>query len=102
MSSRNFGGGYRCICPACGGRMRIRDSDVKSPTVKTMYAQCTTFGCSASYVGTLSWDFELAPSGMDKPYVSLPAAPSVERTRALISDRIQDTSQMDMLEAVSC
>ena len=102
MSSRNQGGGYRCLCPACGGRMRIKDSDVKTPTVKTMYAQCTTFGCSASYVGTLSWDFELAPSGLDHPMASLPAAPSVERAKLIASERNRGSSQMDILQAAGC
>lgn len=87
MSSRNMGGGYRCLCPACGSRMRIKDSEVKTLAVKTMYAQCTSIGCSASYVGSLSWDFELAPSGMENPRVTLPPAPSVERKRAMAAER---------------
>lgn len=97
MSSRNFGGCYRCICPACGGRMRIKDSDAKSPTVKTMYGQCTNFGCSASYVGTFSWDFELATPGVESARVRLPPSPTVERTRALMDRRSRGVNQMDML-----
>ncbi len=82
--------------------MRIKDSDEKSPTAKTMYAQCTNFGCSASFVGTLSWDFELAPSAMERPLTSLPPAPSVRRTRILAAERSKGTKQMDMLDAASC
>lgn len=98
MSSRNPGGGYRCLCPACGSRMRIKDSDVKSPTVKTMYAQCTNIGCSASFLGSLSWDYALTPSGMDRPRVTLPVAPSVEKMKAL-QERHRNDSQLDMLAA---
>ncbi|MNZ14592.1 Ogr/Delta-like zinc finger [compost metagenome] len=82
--------------------MRIKDSDEKSATAKTMYAQCTNFGCSASFVGTLSWDFELAPSAMEQPRLSLPPAPSVRRTRILVAERSRDKQQMDMLDAAPC
>lgn len=98
MSVRNGNGGYKCLCPACGSRMRIKDSDVKSPTVKTMYAQCTNIGCSQSILGSLSWDYALTPSGMDRPRVTLPVAPSVEKMKALRENRRQET-QLDMLDA---
>lgn len=98
MSVRSGNGGYRCLCPACGSRMRIKDSDMKSPTVKTMYAQCTNIGCSQSILGSLSWDYALTPSGMDRPRVTLPVAPSVAKMKALREEKRSD-NQLDMLDA---
>lgn len=34
-------GGYKCLCPACGSRMRIR-------------AQCYNLACGATYSGSLT------------------------------------------------
>ncbi|KAF1072676.1 MAG: hypothetical protein GAK45_00111 [Pseudomonas citronellolis] len=91
------GGGYKALCPACGHPMQIRSSAVQSPVFKTMYAQCTYLPCSASFSGSLSWDFELSPSGLDKPRTSLPVAPSVARMKAL-RDNKKKTDQLDLLD----
>ena len=90
-------GGYRCICPACGHRMRIRNSEAQTPTYKTMYAQCLNMACGATFTGSLSWDFALSPSGLDQPRVVLPLAPSVQRMQAL-RDHREKTDQLDMLD----
>lgn len=79
--------------------MRIRSSEVQSLAVKSMYAQCTFLPCSASFSGSLSWDFEISPSGLDRPRVQLPVAPSVERMRAM-RDSQKKTDQLDMLDAL--
>jgi len=92
-------GGYKCLCPACGHPMRIRSSEVQSPSVKAMYAQCTYLPCSASFSGSLSWDFEISPSGIDRPRVQLPVAPSVERMRAMRDNRLK-TAQLDLLDTL--
>ena len=75
MSAPN-NGGYKALCPACGNRMRIRNSEAQTPTFKTMYAQCTNIACGATYTGSLTWDYALSPSGLDQPRVVLPIAPS--------------------------
>ncbi|QGZ31469.1 ogr/Delta-like zinc finger family protein [Stutzerimonas stutzeri] len=90
-------GGYKCLCPACGSRMRIRNSESQTPTFKTMYAQCTSIACGATYSGSLTWDHELSPSGLDRPRVRLPVAPSVQRMQALRDSR-EKTDQLDMLD----
>ncbi|MHB0819860.1 ogr/Delta-like zinc finger family protein [Stutzerimonas stutzeri] len=90
-------GGYKCLCPACGERMRIRNSEAQTPVFKTMYAQCTSVACGATYTGSLSWDFALSPSGLDRPRITLPLAPSVQRMQALRDSRPK-TDQLDLLD----
>ncbi|MFY1053597.1 MAG: ogr/Delta-like zinc finger family protein [Pseudomonas sp.] len=92
-------GGYKCLCPACGSRMRIRNSETQTPTFKTMYAQCCNLACGATYSGSLTWDYALSPSGLDKPRISLPIAPSVQRMQAL-RDSQPKTDQLDLLDAM--
>lgn len=92
------GGGYRALCPACESPLRIRGSKTQTATFKTMYAQCTSVACSAAYTGSLSWDYALSPSGIDRPRVELPIAPSVQRLQALRDSR-PETNQLDMLDA---
>jgi len=77
--------------------MRIRNSESQTPTFKTMYAQCTSIACSATYSGSLTWDYALSPSGLDAPRVVLPVAPSVQRMQALRDSRPK-TDQLDMLD----
>ena len=92
------GGGYRALCPACSSPMRIRGSKDQTATFKTMYAQCTNMACSAAYSGSLTWDYALSPSGVDRPRVALPLAPSAQRQQALRDSR-QESNQLDLLDA---
>lgn len=92
-------GGYKALCPACGERMRIRNSEAQTPTFKTMYAQCTNIACGATYTGSLTWDYALSPSGLDQPRVVLPIAPSLLRMKAL-QDSLPKTDQLDLLNAL--
>lgn len=92
-------GGYKALCPACGSRMRIRNSEAQTPTFKTMYAQCTNIACGATYTGSLTWDYALSPSGLDQPRVVLPIAPALLRMKAL-QDNLPKTNQLDLLNAL--
>jgi len=92
-------GGYKALCPACGSRMRIRNSEAQTPTFKTMYAQCTNIACGATYTGSLTWDYALSPSGLDQPRVVLPIAPALLRMKAL-QDSLPKTNQLDLLNAL--
>lgn len=92
-------GGYKALCPACGHRMRIRNSEAQTPTFKTMYAQCTNIACGATYTGSLTWDYALSPSGLDQPRVVLPIAPALLRMKAL-QDSLPKTNQLDLLNAL--
>ena len=98
MSAPN-NGGYKALCPACGDRMRIRNSEAQTPTFKTMYAQCTNIACGATYTGSLTWDYALSPSGLDHPRVVLPIAPALLRMKAL-QDSLPKTNQLDLLNAL--
>ena len=98
MSAPN-NGGYKALCPACGSRMRIRNSEAQTPTFKTMYAQCTNIACGATYTGSLTWDYALSPSGLDQPRVVLPISPASLRMKAL-QDNLPKTDQLDLLNAL--
>lgn len=90
---------YKLVCPACGNRMRIRNSEGQTPVFRTMYAQCVFLPCSYSMVGSLSWEFGLNVSGIDQPRVVLPLAPSTKRMQALREFRPK-TDQLDLLDSV--
>lgn len=90
---------YKLVCPACGGRMRIRNSEGQTPVFRSMYAQCLNIPCGATYSGSLSWDYALSPSGLDKPRMVLPVAPAVQRMQALRDFR-KKTDQLDLLDAM--
>lgn len=99
MSTVKGGGGYKALCPACGSRMRIRNSKEQTPTFRTMYAECTNIVCNHSVMGSLTWDYALSPSGLDSPRVVLPVAPSVKKAQAMRENQPQ-TNQLDLLDAV--
>lgn len=79
--------------------MRIRNSERQTPVFRSMYAQCQYIPCGATYGGSLSWDYELSPSGLDKPRLVLPVAPSALRKQAQRDFR-EHTDQLDLLDAV--
>jgi hypothetical protein len=99
MSTPN-GGGYRCLCPACGSPMRIRTSEVQTPVFKTMYGQCTNVACGGSYVGSLGWEFRLNTPGTERPLTDLPLAPAAMRHKIFRSQQ-PATRQLDMLDAIA-
>jgi len=90
---------YKLACPACGGRMKIRNSVGQTPTFRTMYGQCQELVCGATFAGALSWEYELSPSGLDSSRVALPVAPSKARMKALQDLRVK-TDQLDLLDEV--
>ena len=87
---------YKLVCPACGGKLRIRNSEGESPIFRSIYGQCMNVACGATFAGSQSWEYELSPSGLDKPRVQLPVAPSVTRMKALRDSRAE-TDQLDLL-----
>lgn len=90
---------YKLVCPACGNRMRIRNSEGQTPVFRSMYAQCMHIPCGATFSGSLSWDYTLSPSGMERPLAVLPLAPAVQRMQALREFRPK-TDQLDLLDSV--
>lgn len=71
------GGGYRCLCPACGERMRIQSVPTECPATRMMLGQCQNFLCGATYTGTLSFNYALTPSKLEQPLMRLPTADEV-------------------------
>ncbi|HCK4503001.1 TPA: ogr/Delta-like zinc finger family protein [Pseudomonas aeruginosa] len=90
---------YKLVCPACGGKLRIRNSEGESPIFRSIYGQCMSIACGATFAGSQSWEYELSPSGLDKPRVQLPVAPSVTRMKALRESRAE-TDQLDLLDTL--
>lgn len=74
--STGHNGGYKCLCPACGERMRVMKGKAESLAVSRMYAQCSNLLCSMTLSGTLSFDFALEPTKLATPLMRLPIAPS--------------------------
>jgi|TARA_R110000868_G_scaffold398359_1_gene671513 hypothetical protein len=63
--------------------MFIRKSEKQTATFQTMYGRCNNLVCGASYVGSLTWDYTLSPSGLPQPQVELPLSPTKQRLQAL-------------------
>ncbi|MFP8981171.1 ogr/Delta-like zinc finger family protein, partial [Pseudomonas aeruginosa] len=72
---------YKLVCPCCHSRMRIRSSEGQTPCFRSMYAQCTNALGGATFTGSLSWDYQPSPPGLDRPRLVLPLTPSHTRQR---------------------
>lgn len=88
---------YKLVCPACLKPMRIRTSDGQTPCFRSIYYQCTDLVCGATFTGSMTIDFELSPSGIERPMVQLPVASAVERMRAMRNLRAP-SAQPDLLD----
>ena len=71
---------YKLVCPCCHSRMRIRSSEGQTPCFRSMYAQCKR--ALRRHLHRLSWDYQLSPSGLERPLLVLPMAPSKTRQLA--------------------
>jgi hypothetical protein len=47
-----------------------------------MYSECTNLLCGATFSGSLVWEYQLSPSGIDRPLTVLPMAPTKVRLLA--------------------
>lgn len=91
MSAHN--GGYKVLCPACGGRMRVftAEQQVVTPTAveREVYAQCRDFFCSLSVTGKMAWTHVLKPSQLPDSACHLPHATSLLRAEAASKTSLQ-------------
>lgn len=94
---------YKLVCPACNKPMRIRTSDGQTPCFRSIYYQCTDLVCGATFTGSMTIDFELSPSGLERPLIKLPVAPAVERMNAMrnLRDPNAQPDLLDQLEATA-
>lgn len=88
---------YNQVCPACRCRLRIRSSEGQSPCFRTVYYECTSLVCGAKFSGSQTIDYELSPSGLEKPLIKLPLAPHAERMQASRFSQ-PDTDQIDLFD----
>ena len=88
---------YKLVCPSCYGPLRIRTSEGQTPCFRSLYYQCMSVVCGATFTGTQTIDFQLSPSGVEQPLTILPIAPYVARQKA-IRDSRADTNQPDLLD----
>jgi len=88
---------YKLVCPACSGPLRIRTSEGQTPCFRAIYFQCMNLMCGATFNGSLSIDYTLSPSALEKPLTVVPIAPYVERQRAA-QDLRKPTNQPDLLD----
>ena len=73
---------YKLVCPCCNSSMRIRTSEGQTPCFRSMYSECTNLLCGATFSGSLVWEYQLSPSGIDRPLTVLPMAPTKVRLLA--------------------
>lgn len=88
---------YNQVCPACRSRLRIRTSEGQTPCFRSVYYECTSLVCGAKFAGSQTIDYQLSPSGLDKPLLQLPLAPHMERMRAMRFSQ-PATDQQDLFE----
>lgn len=81
--------------------MRIRTSTGQTPCFRSIYYQCTDLLCGATFTGSMTIDFELSPSGIERPLLQLPVAPGMERLKATrnLRDCNAQPDLLDQLEA---
>lgn len=90
---------FRNKCPHCDGQLKIRDSDQLHPLMRKVYARCMNEACGFSAIGRFELDYELAPSQMARPSISLPPAPSLHRREAhLTYFKESHSRQIDLVD----
>ncbi|PZE12265.1 ogr/Delta-like zinc finger family protein [Pseudomonas solani] len=90
---------YKLVCPACGHRMRIRTSQGQTPCFRSTYYECTNILCAATFAGAVTIEYQLSPSGLERPLMELPLAPSRIRQKAR-QDQAGDTAQVDLFDSM--
>lgn len=88
---------YKLVCPACNGPLRIRTSEGQTPCFRSLYYQCMNLVCGGTFSGTQTIDFQLSPSGIERPLTPVPIAPYITRQKA-IRDSRTGTDQPDLLD----
>lgn len=90
---------HRHKCPHCGGRLKIRNSTAQHPLLRTVWLRCESEACGFSAAARFEITHELSPSGMPRPGISLPPAPSAIRREALSTYRsAYDERQIDLVD----
>ena len=88
---------YKLVCPACGGAIRVRTTEGQTPCFRSAYYECVSLICGAKFSGSVTIDYQLSPSGLEKPLIQLPIAPALERMKAKRVTQVT-TNQPDMLD----
>ncbi|KAF2410492.1 Ogr/Delta-like zinc finger [Pseudomonas antarctica] len=88
---------YKLVCPCCNSSMRIRTSEGQTPCFRSMYSECNNLLCGATFSGSLVWEYQLSPSGIDRPLTVLPMAPTKVRLLAR-RNLATNTTQPDLLD----
>lgn len=80
--------------------MRIRTSEGQTPCFRSMYSECTNLLCGATFSGSLVWEYQLSPSGIERPLTVLPMAPTKVRllARQNLKSKNDQPDLLDQLE----
>ncbi|MBB6153722.1 hypothetical protein HDC30_000916 [Pseudomonas sp. JAI115] len=75
----------------------MRTSEGQTPCFRSVYSECTSFLCGATFSGSLVWEYQLSPTGLEHPLLVLPMAPTKVRLLAR-RNLMPATTQPDLLD----
>lgn len=62
-------------CPACGDRMKIRNSHAEAPLIRAYQMQCINPLCALTVIAQMEILYSIAPSALPNPATEIPPAP---------------------------
>lgn len=72
-------------CPHCASPFQVRSSEQESPLLSRIHYQCINAECGFTAQGFFELKYELSPSGMPNPEISLPPSPFRQKHKEVAS-----------------
>lgn len=88
---------YKNVCPICHHKVRVRNSVGDHPLMRTVYIECLSLVCSATFRASLEITHLMSPSAIENPSINLPLADSAMRAAAM---KDQSDKQIDLIDAL--
>jgi len=88
---------YKNVCPICHYKMRVRNSVGEHPLMRSVYIDCLSLVCGASFRASLEITHLMSPSAIENPSITLPMADSAIRSAAMKAEGDQD-KQFDLID----
>lgn len=88
---------YKNVCPICHHKMRVRNSVGEHPLMRSVYIDCLSIVCGATFRASLEITHIMSPSAIENPSIKLPLADSAIRAAAMKSE-CDDDKQIDLID----
>lgn len=91
---------YKNVCPICHHKMRVRNSIGEHPLMRTVYIDCLSLLCGATFRASLEITHLMSPSAVENLSIDLPMADSAIRAAAAKVESADD-KQIDMIDELA-